>query len=179
MSSVRCGSSGASTAAGSRPARPASAARRRIPPRGRPVVGVVPSGRSAPAGHIIRLGPLGDGDTIGLLATLPHHHGLPAVGPALDAAVGGNPLFAEEYVRMVRDHPIPGAGGVGLPLPESVHGIIAARLQALPAEEKAALQDLSCWAGSAGWATWQRSAAAAGTRPFLERMAAWEFLYWV
>ena len=53
---------------------------------------------------------------------------------------------------MVRDHPpMPAAHGpVELPLPESVHAIIAARLDALPAEEKAALQDLSVL-GRVGW----------------------------
>ena len=55
-------------------------------------------------GTTIRLEPLDDPDTTGLLATLLAHHGLPAeVGPALLGRVGGNPLFAEEYVRMLRD----------------------------------------------------------------------------
>ncbi|HEX2159824.1 MAG TPA: BTAD domain-containing putative transcriptional regulator, partial [Actinomycetes bacterium] len=93
----------------------------------------------------IELEPLSESDTGHLLETLLAAHRLPTgVGPALLAAAGGNPLFAEEYVRMVRDHhPMPGAPAERLPLPETVHAIIAARLDALPAEEKAALQDLS------------------------------------
>jgi class 3 adenylate cyclase/tetratricopeptide (TPR) repeat protein len=65
------------------------------------------------------------------------------------AHAGGNPLYAEEYVRMLAQ---PGAEEE-LPLPDSVHGIIAARLDALPPEEKAVLQDASIvgkvfWAGA-------------------------------
>jgi class 3 adenylate cyclase/tetratricopeptide (TPR) repeat protein len=52
------------------------------------------------------------------------------------AAASGNPLYAVEYVRMVEDRP-----GYALAVPESVQAIIAARLDALPAEEKALLQD--------------------------------------
>ena len=38
---------------------------------------------------------------------------------------GGNPLYAEEFVRMLAER------GEGRPLPETVQGIIAARLDAL------------------------------------------------
>jgi class 3 adenylate cyclase len=48
---------------------------------------------------------------------------------------GGNPLFAEQFVRMLEER---GSAGE---LPESVHGLIAARLDALPAAEKALLQE--------------------------------------
>jgi class 3 adenylate cyclase/tetratricopeptide (TPR) repeat protein len=56
------------------------------------------------------------------------------------ARVGGNPLYAEEFARMAADR---GAAGEldDLPLPESLHGIIAARLDALTPEDKALLQD--------------------------------------
>ena len=91
----------------------------------------------------VELEPLSEADTGQLLETLLSSHRLPTgVGPALVAAAGGNPLFAEEYVRMVRDrHPLPPEedGSAGLPLPETVHAIIAARLDALPGEEKAAI----------------------------------------
>ena len=50
----------------------------------------------------------------------------------------GNPLYAEEYARMLSEH----AGG-DLPLPETVQGLIAARIDALAPEEKALLQDAS------------------------------------
>ena len=52
----------------------------------------------------------------------------------LDRA-GGNPLYAEEFVRMLGDRP-----DGELPLPETVQGLIAARLDGLSTEEKALLQ---------------------------------------
>jgi class 3 adenylate cyclase len=50
----------------------------------------------------------------------------------------GNPLYAEEYARMLSEHE-----GADLPLPETVQGLIAARIDALAPEEKALLQDAS------------------------------------
>jgi class 3 adenylate cyclase len=50
----------------------------------------------------------------------------------------GNPLYAEEYARMLAEH-----SDGDLPLPETVQGLIAARIDALPPEEKALLQDAS------------------------------------
>ena len=131
----------------------------------------------------VELEPLSEADTGHLLETLLSSHRLPTgVGPALLGAAGGNPLFAEEYVRMVRDrHPMPpdAAGPAGLPLPETVHAIIAARLDALPPEEKAALQDLSVL-GRVGWVG-ALAAVSGRTRAeveaCLERLAAREFLY--
>jgi class 3 adenylate cyclase/tetratricopeptide (TPR) repeat protein len=51
--------------------------------------------------------------------------------------VGGNPLYAEQYAQMLGER----GPDEDLPLPESVQGIIGARLDALPAEEKQLLQD--------------------------------------
>ena len=56
---------------------------------------------------------------------------------ALLARAGGNPLYAEEFVRMLAES----GGADELPLPETVQGIIAARLDALPEPEKELLQD--------------------------------------
>ena len=54
---------------------------------------------------------------------------------ALVSRAGGNPLYAEEFVRMLQ------AGrGVDERLPEIVQGIIAARIDLLPAAEKDLLQ---------------------------------------
>jgi class 3 adenylate cyclase/tetratricopeptide (TPR) repeat protein len=50
----------------------------------------------------------------------------------------GNPLYAEEYARMLAEHE-----GGDLPLPETVQGLIAARIDALAPEQKALLQDAS------------------------------------
>ena len=50
----------------------------------------------------------------------------------------GNPLYAEEYARMLAEH---GAGE--LQLPETVQGLIAARIDGLAPDEKALLQHAS------------------------------------
>jgi class 3 adenylate cyclase/tetratricopeptide (TPR) repeat protein len=110
-------------------------------------------------GATLALEPLGDGDTSGLLATLLAHHGQGGwqaeVDPALLGRVGGNPLFAEEYVRMLRDRGGPPAGPAGgaaaaAPLPTGVQAIVAARLDALPAADKAVLHDAAVL-GQVGW----------------------------
>jgi DNA-binding SARP family transcriptional activator len=136
---------------------------------------------SRKAALAIELEPLSESDTGHLLETLLAANRLPTgVGPGLLAAAGGNPLFAEEYVRMVRDHhPLPGPPAERLPLPETVHAIIAARLDALPAEEKAALQDLSVL-GQVGWVGALAAVSGRGraeVEACLERLRAKEFLY--
>jgi hypothetical protein len=62
---------------------------------------------------------------------------------------GGNPLYAEQYVRMLAER------GSAEDLPETVQGIIAARLDSLPAAEKALLQNAAVvgkvfWLGALG-----------------------------
>ncbi len=144
----------------------------------------------------INVEPLSESDTVKLLNALLEYHGLPSkVGPQLISKVGGNPLFAEEYVRMLRDRGLVGDGasvppgipareGTGrtqpeLPLPETVHAITAARLDALPAEDKVVLQDASVL-GQVGWAS---AIAAIGDHDrmrletSLEHLTAKEFIY--
>jgi predicted ATPase/class 3 adenylate cyclase len=83
----------------------------------------------------ISLAPLSDAETGLLLSSLLANGALGAEGRTeLLARAGGNPLYAEEYVRML------GQATGGLPLPETVQGIIAARLDTLPADEKALIQ---------------------------------------
>ena len=138
------------------------------PPPGPSCWSAGPAG--APAGP--SASSLDDPDTTGLLATLLAHHGLPAeVDPALLGRVGGNPLFAEEYVRMLRDRggrtPRPtrrpvhrGYAQAPEPLPTGVNAIIAARLDALDAPTRRCSTTRPCSARSAGWARWPRSPAA-------------------
>jgi tetratricopeptide (TPR) repeat protein len=84
----------------------------------------------------ISLPPLAETETARLIAALPDRPVLAAAThQALLARAGGNPLYAEQYVRMLGER-----GGLE-GLPETVHGIIAARLDALSAEEKPVLQD--------------------------------------
>jgi class 3 adenylate cyclase len=85
----------------------------------------------------ISLTPLGDADTARLLAGLLDRAVLPAETQAtLLARAGGNPLYAEQFARMIAER-----GAADGDLPETVQGIIAARLDALPHEEKTLLQD--------------------------------------
>jgi class 3 adenylate cyclase/tetratricopeptide (TPR) repeat protein len=84
----------------------------------------------------VALAPLSGEETAKLIASLSERPLLEAETQAelLDRA-GGNPLYAEQYVRMLAER------GSTDELPESVQGIIAARLDGLPPEEKAVLQD--------------------------------------
>jgi class 3 adenylate cyclase len=88
----------------------------------------------------LSLAPLSDAETAQLISGLSTSPVMPAETQhvLLDRA-GGNPLYAEQYVRMLEERDDAGE----LPLPETVQGIIAARLDALPAEEKRLLQDAS------------------------------------
>ncbi len=74
----------------------------------------------------------------------------------------GNPLYAEEYARMLAEH-----RGGDLALPETVQGLIAARIDGLAPDEKALLQDASV----VGKVFWPGALAGAdeGVLPALER----------
>jgi tetratricopeptide (TPR) repeat protein len=86
----------------------------------------------------VSLGPLADDDTARVLAGALEQAVLPAETQAeLLARAAGNPLYAEQYARMLAER-----GDQALAtLPETVQGIIAARLDSLPPAEKALLQN--------------------------------------
>ena len=127
-------------------------------------------GGGKPNAATLSLSPLDDDQTARLLAALLERSVLPAeTQTALLQRAGGNPLYAEEFVRMVADRELV-AGDEDLPLPESVQGIVAARLDALPDEEKTLLQD----AAVIGKVFWLGAAAGIGG---LERAAAEESLH--
>jgi class 3 adenylate cyclase/tetratricopeptide (TPR) repeat protein len=86
----------------------------------------------------LSLAPLSEADTSRLLASVLDRPLLAAEAQAdLLTRAGGNPLYAEQYAQMLRD----GADDADLPVPESIQGVIAARLDLLPPAEKALLQD--------------------------------------
>jgi predicted ATPase/class 3 adenylate cyclase len=88
----------------------------------------------------IALPPLRNDDVARLIAALLERPLLVAeTQNALLERAAGNPLYAEQYARMLTEH----VTEHDLPLPESVHGIIAARLDVLAAEEKRVVQDAS------------------------------------
>jgi class 3 adenylate cyclase len=99
--------------------------------------------------NTISLTPLSDDDTARLVGGLLDQALLPAeVQQALLAQASGNPLYAQEYVRMLQDRSLLVHGEAGWTLtgeiddpPESIQGIIAARLDTLSTGEKSLLQD--------------------------------------
>ena len=106
----------------------------------------------------VSLSPLSDAETEQLLAALLAEKTVQNGRAArLVAHAGGNPLYAEEYVRMLAEP----FAGQELPLPETVQGIIAARLDTLAAEEKALLQG----AAVVGKVFWVGSLTAVSGRP--------------
>ena len=111
-------------------------------------------GGGKPNAATLSLSPLDDDQTARLLAALLERSVLPVeTQTALLQRAGGNPLYAEEFVRMVGDRGLEGKDGE-LPLPESVQGIVAARLDGLPDDEKSLLHDAAVigkvfWLGAA------------------------------
>jgi class 3 adenylate cyclase/tetratricopeptide (TPR) repeat protein len=110
----------------------------------------------------VNLAPLGPAETARLISHLLDSAVLPAeVQQAILDHSGGNPLYAEQFVRLLQDQEIltrtdaqwrlePDAE---IPLPPGVHGLIAARLDTLPAERKRMLQDAAVvgkvfWSGA-------------------------------
>ena len=103
----------------------------------------------------ILLSPLSEQET----ATLVHHLlGRSVIDADVQAQLlehaGGNPLYAEEFSRMLTARP------GEIVLPETVQGIIAARLDTLEREEKQLLQEAAVigrvfWLGSLGGERWR------------------------
>ena len=98
-------------------------------------------GGGKPNAVTVSLTPLSDDETALLLDVLIEQAVLaPELQSTLVARAGGNPLYAEEFVRMLAER-----GGdpsiEELPVPASVQGMISARLDTLEPDEKAALQD--------------------------------------
>ncbi len=117
----------------------------------------------------MNLAPLSQEEIARLIGELLGQTVLPAEvqAPILERT-GGNPLYAEEFIRMLRDRGLlvqrgrtwELAGGAEIPFPEGVQGLIAARLDTLPTERKALLQD----AAVIGKVFWAGAVAAMGGR---------------
>jgi predicted ATPase/DNA-binding SARP family transcriptional activator len=105
-------------------------------------------GGGKPNALTISVAPLSDEETERLASSV---LGQPLLGPELHAELlartAGNPLYVEQFVRMYAEI------GSLEPLPETVRGIIAARLDGLLPEEKALLEDAAVvgevfWSGA-------------------------------
>jgi class 3 adenylate cyclase/tetratricopeptide (TPR) repeat protein len=116
----------------------------------------------------VSLAPLSDEDTARLLAALLGTPVLPAdQQAALLQRAGGNPLFAEEYARMLAD------GTDTTAAPDTLHGVVAARIDALPPEEKELLQ-LASVLGKVFWTDALTSLSGASPWELDERLHALE-----
>jgi class 3 adenylate cyclase/tetratricopeptide (TPR) repeat protein len=109
-------------------------------------------GGGNPASTRIPLGALTDLETARLLAALVGRSVLPVgVQALLLERAAGNPLYAEEFARLLADHGLAAENQVegevatvaDIPVPETVQGLIAARLDALTPEVRALVQDAS------------------------------------
>ena len=115
----------------------------------------------------INLAPLSAEETARLISALLEAAVIPAElqAPMLDRS-GGNPLYAEEFVRLLRDRDLlvrkgsswELAVGAEIPFPDSVQALIAARLDTLSPERKAMLAD----AAVIGKVFWSGAVAAMG-----------------
>ena len=107
-------------------------------------------GREKRAAHQPR--PAEREETARLIASLLERAVLPAeTQQALLERAGGNPLYAEEFVRLYADRG--SSRGAAGEVPDTVQALIAARLDTLPPERKGLLQDAAVlgkvfWAGA-------------------------------
>ncbi len=103
----------------------------------------------------ISLSPLSSDDTARLIGALLSRSVLAAeTQQALLERAGGNPLYAEQFVQMLRERP----AGEEVAVPETVHALIAARLDTLGPERKGLIQD----AAVIGKVFWSGAVAAVG-----------------
>ena len=124
-------------------------------------------GGGKPNAVTLSVSPLSDEETAHLLAGLLDRSVLRAdLQATLLARAGGNPLYAEQFARLVAET----KRDAELPMPENVQGIIAARLDGLSVDEKQLLQD----AAVLGKVFWLGAVSAVGGR---ERREAEEALH--
>jgi len=128
----------------------------------------------------IDLGPLSTRETTRLVAGLFAVAGLPEpVQAAVLERVGGNPLYAEEFARLLMDQDLLEREdgqlrlreGASIPLPESVQAVIGARLDRLPLAHKALLADAAV-VGRVFWDGALQSIGDRGHQEVLEGMNA-------
>jgi class 3 adenylate cyclase/tetratricopeptide (TPR) repeat protein len=118
--------------------------------------------QSARNSNRINLAPLTEQETARLIANQLESVVLPAdVQTAILSRAGGNPLYAEEFVRLLKDRGILKRSGATwildvaaeIPIPSGVQGLIAARLDTLDQAKKSMLQDAAVigkvfWSGA-------------------------------
>ncbi|HEX6788509.1 MAG TPA: adenylate/guanylate cyclase domain-containing protein [Gaiellaceae bacterium] len=119
----------------------------------------------------LALSPLADAEAAQIIARVLEQALLSAdTQQALLERAGGNPLYAEQFARLYVER----GSAEDLPLPETIQGIIAARLDGLSANEKRLLQDAAVlgkvfWSGGAALLAALDSRALTQTVHSLER----------
>ena len=99
----------------------------------------------------LALSPLADAEAAQIISRVLEQALLPAdTQQLLLERAGGNPLYAEQFARLYVER----GSAEDLPLPETIQGIIAARLDGLAPDEKRLLQDAAVlgkvfWSGGA------------------------------
>jgi class 3 adenylate cyclase/tetratricopeptide (TPR) repeat protein len=134
----------------------------------------------------LALSPLSDDEMRTLVKFLLRQSEIPFdLAEAVLGHAEGNPLYTEEFVRMLVDRELLQRDGDGwqlrrgeLPLPESVQGIIASRLDALTVEQKALVHEAAVigrtfWVGALAAMT---CAEAADVEPELRALEQKEFV---
>jgi class 3 adenylate cyclase len=112
--------------------------------------------------------PLSEDETGELVAELAADAIPTEMATAIVGAASGNPLYAVEFVRMLEDRGLLWSSETDfgkslhrpLPIPESIQGLIAARIDSLSAEDKALLQS----AAVVGRVVWPGALATVGDR---------------
>jgi class 3 adenylate cyclase/tetratricopeptide (TPR) repeat protein len=104
--------------------------------------------------HVVELYPLTGSESESLLSELTAEHALPTETlEALMRNAEGNPLFLEETVRMLEELSEEETPPSELPIPTTLQGLLGARLDRLPAAERAVAQQASVvgtvfWSGA-------------------------------
>jgi class 3 adenylate cyclase len=131
--------------------------------------------------NTISLSPLTNEEAARLISALLSRSVLPVeTQAALLERAGGNPLYAEEFVRMLADRRLLSDGGElaqgnEIAVPETLQALIAARLDTLAPERKALLQDGAItgkvfWAGAvASIGGWEADAVRRGLQELVRK----------
>jgi class 3 adenylate cyclase/tetratricopeptide (TPR) repeat protein len=97
-----------------------------------------------PSASTLHLEPLGDGETAELIEEILHGEHLdPGLRDRIADAGGGNPLFVEEILQMLRDDGAldrPATGSDPISVPPTIHALLGARLDRLSSEESTVIR---------------------------------------
>jgi class 3 adenylate cyclase/tetratricopeptide (TPR) repeat protein len=126
------------------------------------------------------LSALGPDETMELVRSLSHRSLMPATAQQmLLERSGGNPLYVTEYVRLASEKGLlDRMGEAELPLPDTIHSLIAARLDLLDPKDKALMQAAAVvgkvfWSGALAFL---RGADVSDVRDGLRRMVQRELI---